>query len=50
MPDIELPGGLKVVRADNPPPPTAEAEAAGQDPALAPKEPAPEQTAKGERS
>lgn len=50
MPEIELPGGMKVVRADNPPAPTAEAEAAGQDPALAPTEPTAEQTAKGERS
>ncbi len=50
MSEMELPGGVRVVRADNPPEPTAEAEAAGQDPALTPKEPAPEQTAKGEIS
>lgn len=49
MPEVELPGGIKAVRAENPPEPTPEAAAAGQDPALAAQEPSPEQTAKGER-
>ena len=49
MPEVELPGGIKAVRAENPPEPTPEAAAAGQDPALAAQEPSPEQTAKVER-
>lgn len=48
MSEIELPGGIKAVRADDAPEATDEAAAAGQDPALAATEPSPEQTAKGE--
>jgi len=49
MPDeVELPGGVKAVRADEAPEPTPEAREAGQDPGLAPREPSPEETALGE--
>ena len=46
--EVELPGGVKAVRADTAPDPTPEAKVAGQDPALAPREPSPEETAQGE--
>jgi hypothetical protein len=45
--EAELPGGVKVVRTQDPPPATPEAAAVGQDPGLAPREPSPEETAKG---
>ena len=50
MADIELPGGLRAVRAEEAPEPTDEAAAAGHEPALAPAEPSAEQLAKGEIS
>ncbi len=46
--EIQLPGGVPAVKADTPPEPTPEAAAAGQDPGLAPREPSPEETGKGE--
>ena len=46
--EVELAGGVMVVKADDPPAATAEAAAAGQDPSLAAREPSAEETAKGE--
>ncbi len=47
MSEIELPGGIKAVRADDPPEPTEEAAAAGHDPALLPPEPTAEAAVEG---
>lgn len=45
--EVELPGGVKVVRVQDPPAATREAAAVGHDPGIAPREPSPEETQKG---
>ena len=45
--EVELPGGVKVVRAQDPPAATEEAAAVGHDPGIAPREPSREETEKG---
>jgi hypothetical protein len=45
--EIELPGGVKVVRTQTPPAATQEAAAVGHDPGIAPREPSAEETRKG---
>ena len=45
--EVELAGGVRVVKADNPPEATPDAAAAGQDPSLVAREPSPEKASKG---
>jgi hypothetical protein len=45
--EVELAGGVRVVKSANPPAATAEAAAAGHDPGLAAREPSTAETAKG---
>jgi|GraSoiStandDraft_46_1057282.scaffolds.fasta_scaffold2001272_1 hypothetical protein len=45
--EVELAGGVMVVKAENPPAPTEAAAQAGHDPSLTAREPSAEQTAKG---